>query len=99
MVNTPRKAVAEQPNAEAGNALGKGLGQLFQSKTQPHRPLIKTLGDLGIRVRVMPVMIGDEPVDCLVIPAQELLVKEYQLLSGIDANILLGDSTEKGNDE
>lgn len=65
------------------------LSDLFKKRTAAHKPIVKALEELGIKVRVMPVMIGDEPVDCLVIPTQELVIKEYQLLTGVDPNMLL----------
>lgn len=96
MPSNARKGVQRAAEVSETDKLGKGLGQLFQPKEKPHTPIVKSLEALGIEVRVMVVMIGDTPMNCLVIPAQELLVREYQLMSGVDANILLDDPTEKG---
>jgi hypothetical protein len=75
--------------------LGRKLGGLFKGggTNARHKPIVKALEELGIDYKVMPVMIGDEPIDCVVIPAQELLVKEYAAMTGVDPNILLGDKT------
>lgn len=54
-----------------------------KAQANAHKPIISALGDLGIEVRVMTVMIGEEPTDCLVIPTQELLMKEYEKMSGV----------------
>lgn len=79
-------------------ALGKGIeGLLGGDRAGRYTPVVKSLEALGIEPRVMAVAItgSDEPVDCLVIPAQELLIKEYAKMSGVDPNLLLG----KNNNE
>lgn len=47
-------------------------------------PVIKRLQDIDVQVRVMDVMIGEEPTRCFVIVKQELQDKEYEELSGIN---------------
>lgn len=85
--------------SEQGSDIGSKIAQALKSKggkpggNASYTPIMKALGQLGIEPRVMPVMIGDMPIDCLVIPAQELLVKEYAILSGVDPDLLLGDKT------
>lgn len=96
---TRRAMARRQPltDAEADAAKEKvlgakregGLSSLFSGKPPTHMPILKALGNLGIEVRIKTVMIGEQPTDCVVIPTQELLVKEYALLSGVDPNILL----------
>ena len=71
-----------QPKSGAAEALGK----LFSGRQNSHKPIVKALEDIGIEIRVMPVMIGDEPVDCIVIPAGELMHKEYEFITGVRFN-------------
>jgi hypothetical protein len=76
--------------AKLAEALKGGAGR---KPGGSYTPIMKALEQIGIEPKVMPVMIGDMPIDCVVIPAQELLVKEYAILSGVDPNLLLGDKT------
>lgn len=86
-----------------GKKLGKGLGELIRGgagvRPGVHKPIVKALEELGIEIRLKPVMIGEETVDCLVIPAQELLIKEYQAMSGVDPNQLLGNTVPEPKGE
>lgn len=100
--NMAEKAVNDQKAAEGQSALAK----MFAPKQTPHKAIIKSLEDIGVRVRVMPVMLGDEATDCLVIPIQELIIKEYTQLSGVDiskyqeqANLAPAATEENATDE
>lgn len=87
---------ATTPNPDAANNLGQALGKLLSNvgganRPAPnpganHRPIVKALEDIGMQLRVMPVMIGDETVDCIVIPAEELMRNEYQYITGVKFN-------------
>ena len=87
---------ATTPNPDAANNLGQALGKLLSNvgganRPAPnpganHRPIVKALEDIGMQLRVMPVMIGDETVDCIVIPAEELMRYEYQYITGVKFN-------------
>lgn len=87
---------ATTPNPDAANNLGQAIGKLLSNvgganRPAPnpganHRPIVKALEDIGMQLRVMPVMIGDETVDCIVIPAEELMRNEYQYITGVKFN-------------
>lgn len=49
-----------------------------------YTPILKALKQIGITPKTMPVMIGDEPEDCLVIPVSELMSKEWKHMSELD---------------
>ncbi len=71
----------EEQRAQIRDA-GKGLAQLFQGKEKPYVPVTKSLEQIGLEPRIMDVMLGDQPVECFVIPAQELVYKEWQHMTG-----------------
>ena len=87
---------ATADNSAAANNLGQALGKLLSgvggaNRPAPnpganHRPIVKALEDIGMKLTVMPVMIGDEPVDCIVIPAEDLMRMEYQYITGVKFN-------------
>lgn len=89
-------ATTPAANSEAANNLGQALGKLLSNvgganRPAPnpganHRPIVKALEDIGMEVIVKSVMIGDEPVDCIVIPAEELMRNEYQYITGVKFN-------------
>lgn len=58
------------------------LMQMLAGRGQEYVPILKSLRQIGIEPRIMPVTLGDEPVDCLVIPQHELMLKEWARLSG-----------------
>ena len=42
-----------------------------------HQPILKSLKDIGVKIRKMTVMIDDKPEECIVVPLQELMSKEW----------------------
>lgn len=57
--------------------------QLLMGNKQQEVSILKRLEQIGIQVRQVPVMLDEEPVDCIVIPVQELMTKEWAMMSGI----------------
>lgn len=55
--------------------------QMLAGRGQEYVPILKSLRQIGIEPKIMPVTIGDEPVDCIVIPQQELMNKEWARMS------------------
>jgi hypothetical protein len=90
-VNHAEQAVDEQQRAKGLENLQK----MFAGRKPAHVPILKSLETLGIPKRVITVMLGDEPTDCLVIPTQELIAKEYEVLSGFSVNELQPDEQEQ----
>ena len=77
--NIPPQATDEQ-RKQALDFLQKVIGD----RQSQYKPLNKILEEIGIKPHVLAVMIGDEPVECLVIPVQELMMKEYKFMTGFD---------------
>jgi len=79
--------VQEQQRAQVMSALQKMAGLMSaQQKT-----VLKALGEMGIRYYFVPVMIDDVPTDCVVIPKDELMRKEYAYISGLSLEQLEGN--------
>lgn len=74
--------LSEEQQREQVREAGKGLAQLFKGREQPYTPVTKSLDQIGLEPRIMDVMIGEEPVQCFVIPCQELVYKEWQHMTG-----------------
>lgn len=74
-----------QQREQIQRVISKVMG-LFEKFTNQHTPITKALSDMGIQPRFQQVDIEGEHVNCLVIPAEELMQKEYQFMTGIDVN-------------
>lgn len=89
IVNPAEHHVSEEQKEQALAALQK-IGNAFKNmgggtkSGDKHEPIMKSLDKMGITVHFMPVMVGDEPTDCVVIPVSELIVKEYQYMTGVN---------------
>lgn len=57
--------------------MAKGAGPQYM-------PIIKALSTIGVEPKVMDVMLGDEPEECLVIPLTELMSKEWRYMSEME---------------
>lgn len=79
-MNTP---LQDQPDPRQQELAGK-LAGMFKGRQAPHEPIVKSLEKIGLNPKVMPVTIGGEPVDCIVIPIELMMLKEYQYMSGVD---------------
>jgi hypothetical protein len=73
---------ATPPVDEAQREQAMKFMQMLAGKGQEYVPILKSLRQIGIEPKIMPVMIGDEPTDCLVIPQHELMLKEWSRMSG-----------------
>lgn len=62
---------------------GKGIAQLFQGREKPYTPVTKSLDQIGLEPKIMDIAMGSgDPVQCFVIPVQELVYKEWQHMTG-----------------
>lgn len=64
----------------------KFMQMLAGNRQQEYTPILKSLKQIGVEPKSMTVMVGDEPTDCLVIPLQELMSKEWAHMSGQESN-------------
>lgn len=63
--------------------------QMLMDKLKPqHKPILNSLKELGIPTRVKSTVINGTQMDCLVIPIDELMRKEYMHMSGVDMSEL-----------
>lgn len=80
----PPPAMRTPPNAQQQEELKKKLSGLF-NREKPYTPIAKSLAAANIQPRVMFIDIGDTKVECLVIPVQEMIFKEWiHMTGGID---------------
>lgn len=79
-VDDEQKRKALETITKLGNAF-KGMGA-GGGRPVPYTPIGKSLEALGLEPKVMDIMIGDEPVECLVIPLNELMQREWQHMGG-----------------
>ena len=96
--NPASQHVTEQQRAQALSAIQKLSNVMGQ---QQQKPILKLLREMGIEPKYMTVVVGDVPTDCVVIPKQELMSKEYAYLAGVPLEQLEGNvsgetSTEVG---
>jgi hypothetical protein len=75
------KPPGKEATPEQKEALGK-LGNLFKGRVAQYQPILKSLEMIGIEQQIMTVMIADVPVECIIIPLQELIFREWRQLSG-----------------
>ena len=97
-VNPATQHVTEQQRAQALSEIQKLSNVMGQ---QQQKPILKLLREMGIEPKYMTVVVGDIPTDCIVIPKQELMSKEYAYLAGVPLEQLEGNvsgetSTEVG---
>lgn len=78
--------VKQEPTDEQRKMAAEFVKHLISGKTgqSAYKPIIKALAEIGIEPNIMLVTIGDEPTECVVIPTQELMVKEYKHMTTID---------------
>jgi hypothetical protein len=71
------------PTPEQFEAFGK-LAQMLKGARgeQEYTPVLKALKSIGVEPAIMTVMIKDEPIECVVIPVDELRNKEWLHMSG-----------------
>jgi hypothetical protein len=81
-MNQPLQNQDQERAVQAGAEIGKGIASLFKGKEKPYTSILKSLDQIGLTPKIMDVLIGEEPVSCFVIPVQELVFKEWQLMSG-----------------
>lgn len=95
--------VPTQITPEQKEALGK-LGNIL-NRPKPYTPVTKSLDAAGITPRIMVININDKPMDCMVIPIEELVYKEWvHMTGGLDnpptsADVIPIKPQEESNDD
>lgn len=56
-----------------------------------HKPILKSLEDLGVPVINKMVEINGEERNCVVIPVSDLLLREYEVITGYNASGFTGN--------
>lgn len=84
----------------AGKALKSGFEKLAGGRGSDNKPsytsIMVSLEQIGIEPRMMMLPIGEEPEQCIVIPVQQLVFKEWQILSGANyAPAPLGEDNDE----
>lgn len=79
MTINPAERAARQK--EAQQAIGN-IADRFKKQPPAYVPIGKSLEAISMDVKIMDIMIGDEPVECLVIPVDELMRKEWIQMGG-----------------
>lgn len=93
-----RQAARSTPlDDKKAQEMAGGLASLFgKSKPKVHAPILKSLETIGVEPRVLDVMIGDESVECFVIPTQELIFKEWRHMTGANfTSSVLGEGSNE----
>lgn len=72
-------------NKTEGGALSRMLGG-GSNRLKPYTAVMKSLEQIGLTPKIMDVMIGDDTKECLVVPMEELIYREWQYMSGVDAS-------------
>jgi hypothetical protein len=80
--NRPTPSSTPVPVDDAQREQALKFIEMLAGRGQEYVPILKSLKAIGIEPKVMTVMIGDEPTDCIVISQQELMSKEWARLSG-----------------
>ena len=52
--------------------------------SQEYVPVMKSLDAIKVDYKVIDVMLGDTPTECLVVPLQDLMYREWCHMSGQD---------------
>lgn len=79
--NSPLEEAAKDLAPHAKKAAG-GLADLFKGKAQQYTPVTKSLDAIGLEPTMGMVDLGNGPEQCIVIPVQQLVFKEWQHMTG-----------------
>lgn len=73
---------------EAKASVLEFINQMANLKAQAdqHKPILKTIEELGVTVYNRDIDINGETKKCIVIPVAELLIKEYESMTGFNAS-------------
>lgn len=81
-MNNPLDQVGSAEGQAAAERLINTFAGLLGGGKKNYIGVHKSLETIGMIPKVMHVTIADEPIECLVIPMDELIVKEWKYLTG-----------------
>lgn len=67
----------------------------LKAQAEQHKPILKSLEELGVTVETRDIEINGEKKKCIVIPVGDLLIKEYELMTGFNASTYMGNAMNK----
>jgi hypothetical protein len=71
------------PTPEQFEAFGKLAQMLKGARSEPeYMPIMKALEAIHVDYKIIDVMLGDEPTECIVIPLKDLMYREWCHMSG-----------------
>ena len=79
--NTRPFQQGQPPTQEQFEAFGK-LARILKGGQQEYTPIMKALQAINVDYKIVDVMLGDEPTECLVIPLKDLMYREWCHISG-----------------
>ena len=84
----PRPAPADMSPEEAKASVLDFINQMANLKASAgsHKPVLKTLEELGVPVINKTIEINGVERNCLVIPVSDLLLREYEAITGYNAS-------------
>ena len=79
--NTRPFQQGQPPTQEQFEAFGK-LARILKGGQQEYTPIMTALQAINVDYKIVDVMLGDEPTECLVIPLKDLMYREWAHMSG-----------------
>jgi hypothetical protein len=70
------------PTEEQMKAFAKLASIMKGSQKQEYIPVMKSLEAIQVDYKIIDVMLGDEPTECVVIPLKDLMYREWCHMSG-----------------
>lgn len=86
ILNQPQRTDHLMPGQQRPQPSPAEQAQLAQFLQQlKPKPILTALKDLGVKTRIKATMIDGNMAECLIIPIDELMRKEYLHMSGLSA--------------
>ena len=91
-INTNDGNTPEVSPEEAKASVLDFINQMANLKASAglHKPVLKTLEELGVPVVNKTIEINGVDRNCIVIPVSDLLLREYEVLTGYNASSFMG---------
>jgi hypothetical protein len=89
--------VSDMSQEEAKKNVLEFIQQMANLKAEAsqHKPVLKTLEELGVTVETRDLEVNGEKKKCLIIPVGDLLIKEYEKITGFNASGYMGSTIKR----